>query len=284
MLIKSSTDIQSLNENGRRMGEILAELAVFSRAGISTSEVDRLAERLIKRAGGRPAFKGYKTSAADRPFPATICASLNDELVHGIPSKKRILRVGDLFSIDIGMVWPGGHQKSLDSNIYSDGDNGEAKGVYTDTAITIVIGEAAPEIRRLLVVAKQALEEGITAAQPGNSIAAIGKAVQTYVMSQGNYGIVRDLVGHGVGHAVHEDPFIPNYYDKKLESIKLVPGMVIAIEPMIALGDWQVTTLADGWTIAMADQSLCAHFEHTIVINEKGNTVVTRRPEEVKKL
>lgn len=262
MLIKSPQDIKNMRENGKRMGEILEKLAVYSRPGVSTWEVDQLAEKLIKKAGGKPAFKGYKTSVADRPFPATICASLNSELVHGIPRKNMFLRDGDIFSIDIGMEYP------------------LKKGVFSDTALTVIIGEIPETTKKLLEVTRQALEEGIKAAQPGASVASIGRAVESYVKSQGKYGVVRDLVGHGVGHAVHEEPMIPNYYDKTLEKILLAPGMIIAIEPMISLGGWKVHTMPDGWTIKMSDDSLSAHFEHTVIITENGNEVATRRPNE----
>ena len=263
MKFKSSEDIKNLTESGKLIGEILEQLAGICRPGISTYEVDKEAEKLIKKAGGRPAFKGYKTHVSDKGFPGTICASLNHELVHGIPRKSAILKDGDIFSIDIGMQWP--HRKD---------------GVYTDTALTVPIGEISANTNKLLNVTKEALERGIKAAQPGNSIASVGKAVESYVRSQGNFGIVRDLVGHGVGHAIHEDPFVPNYYDKNLESIKFEPGMVIAIEPMIALGDWRIETMSDGWTIKMADDSLSAHYEHTVIITETGNIVATRRPHE----
>ncbi|MFA6106011.1 MAG: type I methionyl aminopeptidase [Patescibacteria group bacterium] len=265
MKFKSPEDIKNLIESGKRMGEILEQLAGICRIGISTLEVDKEAEKLIRKAGGNPVFKGYKTHVSDRPFPATICASLNHELVHGIPRKTTLLKDGDIFTIDVGMLWPN-----------------KKGGVITDTAITVAIGNIPERTQKLMAVTKEALERGIAAAKPGNSVASIGKAVESYVKSQGKYGVVRDLVGHGVGHAVHEDPFVPNYYDKKLESIKLEPGMVIAIEPMISLGDWRIETMKDGWTIKMADDSLSAHFEHTVVITETGNIVATRRPQELK--
>lgn len=266
MLIKSSADIKNIIENGRRIGSILDKLKRLCRAGISAWEIDQAAEQLIIKAGGRPAFKGYQTSSALYPFPATICASFNEQLVHGIPRHELILKAGDIFSIDIGMLWPAGKKQT--------------SGVFSDTAVTVAIGEVTAEVKKLLAVTKQSLEEGIKAAQPGNSVADIGRAVEAYVRSQGKYGIVRDLVGHGVGHKVHEEPMIPNYYDKKLESIKLVPGMVIAIEPMIALGGHRVEVMPDGWTIKMKDNSLCAHYEHTVIITKTGNIVATRRPGE----
>lgn len=262
MRFKTAEEIKKIEESGKILGEILEKLKDFSKSGVSTLEVDKLAEKLIVKAGARPAFKGYKSHSSDRPFPGSICASLNSELVHGIPSKKIILQEGDIFSIDIGMEWP-------------------AKGgIFTDTALTVAIGNVPEKTKQLLSVTERALEKAIEVAQPGNSVAEIGKVVENYVMSTGKFGIVRDLVGHGVGHSVHEDPFIPNYYDKNLENSKLEPGMVIAVEPMISLGDWRVVTCSDGWTIKMADNSLSAHFEHTIIITEKGNIVATRRPNE----
>lgn len=268
MLIKSPKELNEIEEGGKRLAEVLRELGEFCRVGMSTFEVDQKAEELILKQGGVPAFKGYTTGPQDPPFPATICASLNDELVHGIPDRNRILKDGDIFSIDIGMRWPGPVPRGV---------QGKGKGLFTDTALTVTFGKVSKEVEKLLSVTRESLERGIAAAQPGRSIAGIGRAVEDYVKSQGRYGIVRDLVGHGVGHAVHEDPQVPNYYDKKLETQILRPGMVIAIEPMIALGDWHVISSDDGWTIKMADGSICAHFEHTVIITETGNVVVTRR-------
>lgn len=287
MLIKTPQDINNIIENGKRLGDVLDRLEDMCKPGVTAWEIDATAEKMIIAAGGRPAFKGYKTHVADRPFPATICASFNSEVVHGIPRKNAVLKEGDIFSIDIGMDWPAfAKAKAGDAhpNAYKaktgKANKNKIRGVYTDTAFTVAIGSIPPKTQKLLEVTRESMERGIAAALPGNSIADIGKAVENYVRSQGKYGIVRDLVGHGVGHAVHEEPFIPNYYDPSLESIKLRPGMVIAIEPMIALGSWEVVTLNDGWTIAMADNSLSAHFEHTVIITEEGNIVATRRPSE----
>jgi len=264
-LIKTRQEINQILQGGKIIGNILEDLGKMVQPGMTTAEVDIAAESLILKAGGKPAFKGYKNHPHDVPFPSTICASVNEELVHGIARKDVVLKKGDLFKIDIGMEWPL--------------KNG--RGYFTDTAITVVVGgETTKKNLELMRVTKESLEVGIRAAKPGNSVAAIGRAIEEYVKSQGDYGIVRDLVGHGVGHEVHEEPRVPNYYDKHLEKIILKPGMVIAIEPMIALGDWQVETGSDGWTIVMSDGSMCAHFEHTIVITEKGNKVATRRPGE----
>lgn len=262
MLIKSARDLTNLKISGKILGKILHNLAALCKPGITTGALDVAAERMIRAAGGLPAFKGYRTAATQTPFPATVCVSINEELVHGIPSAARTIKNGDLVSLDIGM------------------QSSKTNSVFTDTAVTLYIGQPPEKVAKLVAVTKEALEVGIRAAQPGRSVAAIGQAIETYVKSQGKYGIVRDLVGHGVGHAVHEDPMIPNYYDPSLESTILQPGMVIAIEPMITLGGSAVATLRDGWTIKTKDNSLCAHFEHTLIITKNGNTVVTRRPSE----
>jgi methionyl aminopeptidase len=241
MWVKKKKELQQIKEGGKLMGVILSELQKLTKPGMSTWDVDVLAEKMILKVGGRPAFKGYKTHFADTPFPSTICASVNTELVHGIARKDVVLKDGDILSVDIGMVYPYKKSKDLKSKI---------NGFYTDTAITFAVGKISDETAKLLRVTKGALEKAIAAALPGNSIAAIGKAVENYVRSQGEYGIVRELVGHGVGYKVHEDPHIPNYYDSELEVIKLVPGMVIAIEPMISLSkEYRVKTKKDGWAI-----------------------------------
>ena len=266
--IKSAEEIALITEGGAILGKILEKLAGMVKPGISAWELDQEAERMIKEAGGRPAFKGYRGRKSEPPFPSTICASKNEELVHGIATKEKILNDGDIFSIDIGMQYPIKCGK---------GENGN--GFFTDTALTVAVGKIPEKTKQLLNVTKKCLEIGIVQAQVGNTVASIGKAIQDWVEPQG-YGIVRDLVGHGVGHAVHEDPRVPNYYDKSLENYILREGVVIAIEPMVTIGDYHVITADDGWSISTADNSLCAHQEHTIVITKDGPMVVTRRPNE----
>jgi methionyl aminopeptidase len=275
MLIKTPEEIKLIKQGGQIIGRILDDLAKMCKQGISTFEIDLAAEKMIKEAGGRPAFKGYKNKSSDKPFPSTVCASINEELVHGIAKKEAILKNGDIFTIDIGMEWPYENQKSKIKN------QKLMEGYYTDTALTVPIGKIPAKTRELLRVTQESLERGIEAIKPGNTVADIGKAIEDYVKSQGKYGIVRDLVGHGVGHAVHEEPRIPNFYDRNLDYIVLKPGMVVAIEPMISLGGWRLTTANDGWTIIMADGSLSAHFEHTVIITKSGNFVATRRPSEL---
>jgi len=267
MLIKTSDDIKQIKHSGKILAEILEKLSLMAKPGVSTFEIDEVAEKMIMKAGGRPSFKGYMSHHYDPPFPSTICASRNTELVHGIAKKETILKDGDVFSIDIGMEWPA--KKGV-------------RGFFTDTAVTLCVGKVYPKTKELLRVTKQALEVGIKSIKPGKSVAEIGKAIEEYVKSQGRYGIIRDLVGHGVGHDVHEDPRIPNYYDKSLDKFILKPGMVLALEPMISLGDWRVKTGDDGWTIEMADGSMCAHYEHTVIVTRHGVEVATRRPNEKK--
>lgn len=252
------------------MGGILEKLAKMAKLGVSAFEIDKEAERLIREAGGKPSFKGYHGKKKDPPFPTTICACVNEELVHGIASKNKILKDGDIFSIDIGMEYPS--PKSIKS-VKSLKTTNE-RGYFTDTAITVAVGKIPEKTKQLLNVTRKALEIGIKQCVVGNTVADIGRAIQKYVEPQG-YGIVRDLVGHGVGHAVHEEPRVPNYYDKDSEKYVLQPGVVIAIEPMITMGDWHVVTADDGWSVKTADNSLCAHFEHTIVITADGPLVVT---------
>jgi methionyl aminopeptidase len=266
--IKQPEEIKKIKQGGKILGEILEKLAGMVKPGVSAWDIDVEAERLIKEAGGRPAFKGYKGRKSEPPFPSTICASKNDELVHGIATKDKVLNDGDIFSIDIGMQWPLKCGK---------GENGN--GFYTDTALTVPVGSVPEKTKQLISVTKKCLEIGIEQAKVGNTIADIGKAIQSWVEPQG-YGVVRDLVGHGVGHGVHEEPRVPNYYDKSLESYILEEGVVIAIEPMITQGDYNVKTADDGWSISTADGSLNAHQEHTVVITKKGPLVVTRRPKE----
>ena len=273
--IKTKGDIEQILKGGKILGEILEALAKAVKPGVTSLEIDRLAEKLIKKAGGKPAFKGYKGRKKDPPFPSTICACVNEELVHGIARADQKLKNGDIFSIDIGMEWPVGNSKKQETR------NKQNGGFFTDTAVTVIVGEIPEKTRELLRVTKEALEVGIGAAKSGNTVADIGRAIEQFVKSQGNYGIVRDLVGHGVGHAVHEDPRVPNYYDKEMENWVLEPGVVIAIEPMIAIGHHSIETAEDGWTVRMKDKSLCAHFEHTVIITEDGNKIATRRPAEL---
>jgi len=266
---KTVEELHYIVEGGKKMGEILAILQQETKVGMSAWDIDKRAEELILSVGARPAFKGYRGRKQDPPFPSTICASINQEIVHGIATKEKILYDGDIFSIDIGMQYP------AHSGLGKGGN-----GFFTDTAITFAIGDISAELEQLLHVTKKSLEIGIEQVKIGNNIADIGRAIQAYIQPQG-YGIVRDLVGHGVGHEVHEQPRVPNYLDERLEEWKIEEGVVIAIEPMITLGDYNIETDDDGWSIRTRDGSLSAHFEHTIAVTADGPVVVTRRPDEL---
>lgn len=234
-----------MRESGRVTAQTLATLKAAVKPGMTTKEIDALAERLIREQGGVPAFLGY------HGFPGSICASVNDEVVHGIPSG-RVLRSGDLLKIDIGTV--------LD-------------GWYSDMACTVPVGEISKEAQRLVAVTDEALYVGIAAVQPGAHVSDIGNAVQTYVERNG-YSVVRALVGHGVGTALHEEPAVPNFGRKGLGAV-LKPGMVIAIEPMVNAGKLEVRTLDDHWCVVTQDGKLSAHFEHTVAVKHGGYEILT---------
>jgi len=264
--IKTKEEQALILEGGRKLGVILEDLAAMVAPGVTTLEIDREAERRIREVGGIPAFKGYAPSGHS-PFPGTICACVNDEIVHGIPSDN-VLIEGQILSIDIGMQYPA-----------NSGMGQQGNGYFTDTAITVPVGEIHSQARQLLSVTKKSLDNAMKVALAGAKISEIGKNIERYIEPQG-YGIVRDLVGHGVGHEVHEDPAVPNYYEPSLDDRTLEVGAVIAIEPMITVGDYRTDVLDDGWTIVTDDGSLSAHFEHTIIITEKGPVIATKRPSE----
>ena len=240
--IKSPREIDTMAAAGRIVAETLALVARHTKPGVSTAELDRIAEEFIRsHPGARPSFKGLYD------FPATLCTSINQEVVHGIPSSKRVLQEGDVLSVDVG-VW-------LD-------------GLHADSAATFPVGRVSPETERLLRVTREALAAGIAAARAGNHVGDIGHAVQTVAEGAG-YAVVRELVGHGIGSSFHEEPQVPNY-GKPKRGPRLVAGMTIAIEPMLNVGTPDVRTLADKWTVVTADGSLSAHFEHTVAVGENG--------------
>lgn len=256
MHLKTADEIEKMRKGGKILSEILHEVATMARPGMTTEELDVRAERRILGAGGLPAFKGYTTRYASQPFPSTLCTSLNAEVVHAPAVPKRVLKEGDLLSIDIGMRYPA------------------VGGLYTDMATTVAVGKASKEAKRLIEVTHEALKIGIRAIRGGASIARIGRTVQDYVEREG-FSVVRDLVGHGVGHAVHEDPYVPNYYDSRLEEIIIPENLPLAIEPMVASGGAAVRTEDDGWTVVTADGRLSAHFEATIVLTKRGVEILT---------
>jgi methionyl aminopeptidase len=240
--IKSPREIETMATAGRIVAETLALVQRRVRPGVSTEELDRVAEEFIRsHPGARPSFKGLYD------FPATLCTSLNHEVVHGIPSAKRLLAEGDLLSVDVG-VW--------------------LEGLHADSAATFPVGTVSAEAERLLTVTRQALAAGVAQARAGNHVGDIGHAVQQVAEAAG-YSVVRELVGHGIGSAFHEEPQVPNY-GKPKRGPRLMPGMTIAIEPMVNAGGAGIHTLDDKWTVVTEDGSLSAHFEHTVAIRENG--------------
>ena len=233
---------------GRLVGEVLTALAAAVEPGVSTQDLDAIAERMIVDAGATPAFKGY------HGYPATICSSINEEVIHGIPSRQRALQEGDIISIDVGA--------SLD-------------GYYGDSAITVPVGRISDEAAMLLRVTEDALYKAIDVVKPGGRVSDIGHAVQQHVEAHG-FSVVREFVGHGIGQRMHEDPQVPNYGEAG-RGPRLAEGMVLAIEPMVNAGKPAVKVLGDGWTAITKDRSLSAHFEHTVAVTADGAWILTAR-------
>lgn len=246
IIIKTESEIARLKKGGPILARVLQQVANEVKPGVTTKSLDDLAYALISEAGCKPAFLNYKPEGADRPYPASLITSINNEVVHGIPSD-RVLKEGDTIALDLGLSY---------------------EGVFLDHAITVPVGEIGSKDKQLLSITKSALEEGIAAIMPGATVGDIGFAIESFVKPY-RLGIVRGLSGHGVGREIHEDPYVPNY-GKKGKGDKLVPGMVIAIEPMITRGAEEVIQMKDGYTLKTVDGSRSAHFEHTVLIKEDG--------------
>ena len=244
--IKSAREIELMRESCRLLAHVHDELGKAIKPGMSTLDIDTLGEKLIRDLGCVPNFKDY------HGYPASICVSVNEEVVHGIPNKHRILKEGDIVSLDAGLIYHGYH---------------------SDAARTHAVGKISPEAQKLIDVTKQSFFEGIKMAKAGNHLYDISNAIDAYV-SQFGYGIVRDLVGHGIGTSLHEDPQIPNFAQRR-RGLKLQPGMTLAIEPMINAGTWEVEWLDDDWTVVSADGSLSAHYENTVLITEGEPEILT---------
>jgi methionyl aminopeptidase len=250
MKLKTTEEIEILTEGGAKLAQIMRELVEMCQPGTSSLDLDKSAEEKILSIGGRPSFKGF--GPVGEEFPATLCISPNDMVVHGIPSEELTFKEGDLIGIDIGM---------------------EYKGLYTDHAVTVPIGEISQEAKELLEITKKCLQIAIDKAQVGNHVGDVGYAVQKHAEDAG-YGVVRKLTGHAVGYAVHEEPRIPNYGSVG-EGEVLEEGAVLALEPMINIGTHDVKTATDGWGIVTADNKLAAHFEHTVVVTKNGPKILT---------
>jgi len=246
IILKSRQEIEKMRKSNSIVAAILEELAKKIRPGVRTVELDRLSEEMALKKGALPAFKGY------RGYPYSLCTSVNSEVVHGMPSERE-LKEGDIISLDFGIL---------------------NDGYYGDAAVTVPVGDITPEAKRLLRVTEEALYKGITEVKAGNRIGDISAAIQGHVEAAG-YSVVRDLVGHGIGKSLHEDPQVPNYGSGG-RGIELKPGMVFAIEPMVNEGTYRVEILRDGWTVVTADGKLSAHFEHSVAITENGPVILSR--------
>ncbi len=244
--LKSKREVEIMRDASRIVAEILLELRQLCQPGITTAELDRIAEEKTRKHGAQPAFKGY------RGFPRSLCTSINHEVVHGIPGNKA-LKDGDIIGLDFGVVY---------------------RGYYGDSAFTVPIGEITPELKTLLKVAEESLYLGIQEMKPGNHLSDISRAIQIHAESHG-YSLVKEFGGHGIGRRLHEDPMVLNYVANG-RGIKLKPGLVLAIEPMVNMGTDRVQILADGWTVVTLDGKPSAHFEHTIALTDTGPEILTQ--------
>ena len=248
IIVKSAEEILIMQEANKIVSEVLTMLQEVVEPGISTWELDKLAEDLCLKRKAKPAFKGY------RGFPGTLCVSVNEEVVHGIPSRKKKLKGGDIVSVDFGT---------------------EYKGFFGDSAVTLSVGKIKPDVARLLKVTEESLYVGIEQAVIGNRVGDISEAIQKHV-EQAGFSIVRQFVGHGIGSSLHEAPEIPNFFQGE-RTARLIPGMVLAIEPMVNIGTHKVKVLKDGWTVITSDKKPSAHFEHSVAVTADGPLVLSRR-------
>lgn len=252
---KNKEQVKTIAEGGKILAKIMDLIVKKVKPGITTGELNDYAEKLIEAAGAEASFKNYKASWAEHVYPAALCVSVNDEVVHGIPLPERKLRAGDIVGLDCGLKY---------------------QGLYTDMARTIAVGDISPQAKKLLRVTQEALSAGIKKVKPGKKLSDVAKAIQA-VAEKNDFSVVRQLCGHGVGFAAHEDPQIPNFWPASdVRDLVLEPGMVLAIEPMVNAGKWEIDTLDDGWTIVTADGSLSAHFEHTVAVTAEGCQILTK--------
>ncbi len=251
---RSAAELEKLRQSGLLVYRILQELKDMVVEGVTTQDLEVSAERMISEAGAKPAFKGYYSPAAGTKYPHTLCTSVNEEVVHGMPSLKRRLKSGDIVSIDTGVL---------------------LNGYYGDSALTVAVGEVNESVKRLLAVTAQSLEMAIERVRAGNRLFDVCGTVEKHVQAQG-FSIVREFVGHGIGTSLHEEPQIPNYVDRRGENPRLKPGMVLAIEPMVNAGKPETRVLSDRWTAVAKDGSYSAHFEHMVAVTDNGPWVLSR--------
>jgi len=250
---KTTEEIEKMRQGGKLLSSALKAGADMVAPGVFISEIDKVIEQAIIASGGKPSFKGYQPSGAGEPFPSTVCVSINDEVVHGTAEREVQLTEGDIVSLDVG-AW--------------------FEGLCTDMSVTLPVGKIDDKTKKLLETTKECLLNTKLVIKPGNAVSDIGRVIEE-TAKPGGYGIVRSLVGHGVGYDVHEDPQIPNYYNSNLDKIKLEPGMTLAIEPMITMGTDEILTGNDGWALATVDGSLSAHFEFTVAVTDGGCEILT---------
>jgi methionyl aminopeptidase len=248
IVLKSEREVALMREAGHILADVVEQLRASVKPGLSTLAIDEEVEAFILRRGAKPAFKGY------RGFPATVCVSINEEVVHGIPSPHRRLTEGDIVGLDLGCI---------------------VEGYYADSAFTLPVGPVPPNVQKLLDVTRESLELAIKECWPGRRLSDVSHAVQSHVEAHG-LSVVRAFVGHGIGRALHEEPQVPNFGDPG-RGPQLRPGMVLALEPMVTMGSWEVKILDDGWTAVTKDGSLAAHFEHTVAVTEGEPEVLTRK-------
>ncbi|MBI3630392.1 MAG: type I methionyl aminopeptidase [Candidatus Rokubacteria bacterium] len=248
IVLKSPRELALMRNGGHILADVMDRLREIVQPGMATQEIDEDVEAFIRKRGATPAFKGY------RGFPATVCVSINDEVVHGIPSPHRRIKKGDIVGLDLGCI---------------------VGGYYADCALTLALGDVPPRVQELIDVTRQSLDIAIDECRPGRRLSDVSHSVQRHVEAHG-FGVVRTFVGHGIGRELHEDPQVPNFGDPG-RGPQLKPGMVLAIEPMVTMGSWEVRILEDRWTAVTVDGSLAAHFEHTIAVTEHGPEVLTSR-------
>ena len=251
---RSKTEIEAIRRAGRLVMDVLDVLRARVQPGVTTVQLDQLARAELRRRGAKPNFLGYRPAKGVPPYPAALCASVNDEIVHGIPGP-RVLKEGDIVTLDMGAI---------------------VEGWHGDSAITVPVGRVTPKTQRLLDVTQEALRRGIAAARPGNHVMDVARTIQEYVEREG-CSVVREYAGHGIGRALHEDPWVPNYMDEEAANPRLRPGMVFCIEPMVNAGAADTRELADRWTVVTRDSSLSAHFEHMVAITGGEPDVLTAR-------
>lgn len=251
---RNQAELEKLRRSGLLVYEILQKLKEMVAEGVTTQDLEKAAEKMIAEAGAKPAFKGYYTQASGSKFPFVLCTSVNEEIIHGMPSAKRKLKTGDILSLDTGVL---------------------LNGYYGDSALTVPVGEVNDSVKRLLKVTEESLELAIDRVRAGNRLFDICGTVEKHVISHG-FSVVRDFVGHGIGTSLHEEPQVPNYVDRRGENPRLKPGMVLAIEPMVNAGKADSRVLPDKWTAVSRDGSFSAHFEHMVAVTDNGPWVLSR--------